>query len=214
MIEGWPFDEPITDIEMKSAATTIIGVSLLVSSLGCAMCDSSLDTNYAAFGGLFERTDQHGRIGSTFSPHQPTVGRIGSITPVDPEVSAHDRPRDLSEDNGIPSDPMEGTPQDNSGFGPSDDSPGNNEIPDFNSGDFEDLLDEIPGGETDVPFPGDVKAGPFEIDLESPSPIQPVTYLESAEAEPVDNAIFSLADRVAEIAIDGRTEIVSETDLD
>ena len=37
--------------------------------MGCAMCDSSYDNHYAAYGGLFERLDrEHGRVGSVFAP--------------------------------------------------------------------------------------------------------------------------------------------------
>lgn len=143
---------------MKSAATAIIGVSLLVSSLGCAMCDNSLDNNYASFGGLVERTDQHGRVGSSFSPHLATLGKSGKVSSTDPDTNENDRPRDLSTgdgtDPGLDGDMTDGDP----GFESPNDSgsPGTEEIPEFDSGDFEDLLDEIPSSESDGAFPSDV----------------------------------------------------------
>ena len=147
-----------TGIEMKSAATAIIGISLLVSSLGCALCDNSLDNNYASFGGLVERTDHHGRVGSSFSPHLPSVGRSGSLSPTDPETNEHDRPRDLSTGDGTAPDRGGDTTDGDSGFEPPNDGgpSGTDEIPEFDSGDFEDLLDEIPSSESGGAFPSDV----------------------------------------------------------
>lgn len=49
--------------------TALFGCGCLVMSLGCAMCDSSQDCKYAAYGGAIERLDMvNGRVNSILNP--------------------------------------------------------------------------------------------------------------------------------------------------
>ena len=47
---------------------------LMLSFSGCAMCSRSLDDDYAAHGGVWEREDpSHGRVGSAFTGTKSAV---------------------------------------------------------------------------------------------------------------------------------------------
>jgi hypothetical protein len=55
-------------------------ISLIAACIGCAMCDSGLDRNYAAYGGVRDRMDRvDGRVGSILGPAaaQDLVDRSG-----------------------------------------------------------------------------------------------------------------------------------------
>jgi hypothetical protein len=172
---------------MKSAAATIIGVSLLASSLGCAICDSSLDNNFASYGGIIERTDpQHGRVGSSIYPASATVGTIGSVTPGEPASRAIDRPRDLQPNDGDNDDggfkPLD--PSENSS--PNEVNPSNqsideilDSIPNLDDQQYRDLLEQIPGDDSSDSFPGEVNAIPLKDLVESDSSIQLASLAET-----------------------------------
>jgi len=51
-----------------------VGVLLLASASGCAMCNNSQDNAFAAYGGKWQRGDlYHGRVASLFDPAGATV---------------------------------------------------------------------------------------------------------------------------------------------
>ncbi len=53
---------------MKRIISGILCTVLVVVGTGCTMCQSSLDDDYSAFGGRWQRTDRtYGRVGSKFS---------------------------------------------------------------------------------------------------------------------------------------------------
>ena len=76
-------------------------LSLLSSSLGCAMCCSPDDYNYGTYGGRWQRHDlSHGRVGSAFAEAgYDTVGEVieaGPTTEPEPLPPGDDRIRPVS----------------------------------------------------------------------------------------------------------------------
>lgn len=58
----------------------LLMISITAACVGCAMCDSGLDRNYAAYGGVRDRVDRvDGRVGSILGPadSQDLVDRSG-----------------------------------------------------------------------------------------------------------------------------------------
>jgi len=67
------------------AAYLLLLAGCLVPVAGCAMCSSCDDYNYAAYGGIWQRTDmQHGRVGSAFSPNGVNVRGDGEMLEPEP----------------------------------------------------------------------------------------------------------------------------------
>ena len=58
---------------MKRLLNAAACLSLLVASMGCAICQGPDDYSYPAYGGRWQRMDrQHGRVGSRFTPEAGT----------------------------------------------------------------------------------------------------------------------------------------------
>jgi len=88
----------------------VCGCLTLLGCWGCSMCASPYDCQYAAYGGLRERTDMvHGRVGSVFDP-APEINHAAA-TRQSPQPTPADEP------DGVlgPADGPDGAP------GPADD---------------------------------------------------------------------------------------------
>lgn len=71
-----------------------VGVLLLVAASGCAMSDSSLDYNYGAYGGKWQRTDPCcGRVGSIIDPAGARV--MSQQTKASPAQQPDDGPQSI-----------------------------------------------------------------------------------------------------------------------
>ena len=56
----------------------LVGLSILSNVLGCAMCKNPYDCEFAAYGGVHQRTDQRrGRVASLFDPAPTMDGAMG-----------------------------------------------------------------------------------------------------------------------------------------
>ncbi|MFO0915624.1 MAG: hypothetical protein U0795_21855 [Pirellulales bacterium] len=59
----------------QAVSLTIVMMSSVLMTSGCALCDSPYDYDFAAFGGVRERYDrQHGRVGSILDPADAAGG--------------------------------------------------------------------------------------------------------------------------------------------
>ena len=75
-------------------------LSLMSSSLGCALCCSPDDGNYAAYGGRWQRGDMSsGRVGSTFA--EAGYDSLGNVLDADPAIEPAAQPRLAPGDDGI-----------------------------------------------------------------------------------------------------------------
>ena len=64
---------------MKRLLACLVGLAILSSALGCAMCKNPYDCEFAAYGGVHQRTDQRrGRVASLFDPAPTMEGSSGS----------------------------------------------------------------------------------------------------------------------------------------
>lgn len=93
----------------------ILITSLVTMCMGCAMCESSLDNDFHAYGGMRDRIDRvHGRVGSIFDPAsaQPSAPyEEPALPPIDDRrgSGAGGRPEDGTvEDSGITQDLLDG----------------------------------------------------------------------------------------------------------
>ena len=124
----------------------------LVMSLGCAMCDSSQDCKYAAYGGTIERLDMvNGRVNSILNP--ASVARVDgngqqqnleSAEPA-PTPAQSEQDEDLTSD--IPSEDESGEPR--TGSSPLDEL---NKLP-RSENSAQEQLDSIPNGASDSNTP-------------------------------------------------------------
>lgn len=85
---------------------------LFSMSVGCAsLCDSSLDCEYHAFGGMRDRRDRvNGRVGSLFDP---TASRAADVTVLEPLPLVDESQTDAQSDSsGTNADPDTGEVED------------------------------------------------------------------------------------------------------
>ena len=76
-------------------------VLMMVTSLGCAMCDSSLDDQYSAYGGVRDRTDRiNGRVASLFDPAASLDAVAAVNQPLEAEAETDSDVKDESSSNG------------------------------------------------------------------------------------------------------------------
>lgn len=183
---------------MKSAVNAFIGAILLASSIGCAMCDTSLVHDYASFGGVVERSDQqHGRVGSSSFPASAPVGTLGSLAAGFSESSSVDRPRDLDPPNGA-GDGAITTPDSSDSQMPQTDGAGDSiddildSIPDLDEEQYRDLLEQIPGDASATEFPGEVNAVPMKNSQEVDFAVELVASEVPASTANVDHLISVL----------------------
>ena len=75
----------------RQLITCLLMVSLAALS-GCAMCVSSLDSSYSAYGGAWQRImPNHGRVGSVFDPAGgQAVGADGAVVHADGALETED----------------------------------------------------------------------------------------------------------------------------
>ena len=77
----------------------------VVTCLGCAMCDSSQDCKYAAYGGVVERLDMvNGRVNSVFNPasvSQMETNAQSSEQAAQQPTPAPAQPENTPEDEGL-----------------------------------------------------------------------------------------------------------------
>ena len=68
-------------------------LSLVSSSLGCALCCSPYDYNYGAYGGRWQRQDMSsGRVGSAFA--EAGYDSLGNMLDAQPAAEPEPRPGD------------------------------------------------------------------------------------------------------------------------
>ena len=78
---------------MKRLLACLVALFVLSDLLGCAMCKNPYDCEFAAYGGVHQRTDyRNGRVASRFDPAPTVDGPIGgpngsrqSGSPPDPD---------------------------------------------------------------------------------------------------------------------------------
>lgn len=111
------------------------GCLTLVVSCGCAVCASTEDSKFAAYGGLRQRTDMvHGRVASVFDPAPEVIhARNG-------EQSPRLAPADSVEDSGSTEGQVEPRVPGNGGADPGFDEP-----------DTESVLPQLPNGTIELP---------------------------------------------------------------
>lgn len=70
---------------MNRQLMTCLLMASLAALSGCAMCVSSLDSSYSAYGGAWQRIiPNHGRVGSVFDPAgAQVVGEDGAVVDAD-----------------------------------------------------------------------------------------------------------------------------------
>lgn len=86
-----------------SHASKFIAVALTAMTLGCAsVCDSSLDCDFHAFGGVRDRHDRvNGRVESIFDP-APALAAVAPVEkPLPPADSTNGDDGDLSGDGSV-----------------------------------------------------------------------------------------------------------------
>ena len=76
-------------------------VLMMVTSLGCAMCDSSLDDQYSAYGGVRDRVDRvNGRVASLFDPAASLDAVVAGDQPLEAEAAPDTGEKDDASSNG------------------------------------------------------------------------------------------------------------------